>query len=164
MKRSVLHKSFVTTFDSSDTTCSLPTVGELEAIEASLGITFPKSYVEFITNFGAIYTPSILDLVTGGESEEAPPGASFDIQNFLKIDEIEDTSNSYWDAGMENTIVPIASDSMGNLFCFGRVVSSRRSDDSKVFVFDHDYCEVEEEYSTFDGWLSSFLTMKTALA
>jgi hypothetical protein len=30
-----------------------------------------------------VFTPSILDLVTGGESEQAPEGASFDVQEFF---------------------------------------------------------------------------------
>lgn len=160
MDRSQIHSQFADLFAADDPTKKISTLGEVKQLESTLGTTFPISYVEFITSIGSIFTPSLLDLVTGGESEEAPEGASFDVQNFLDLSEIEETAKAYWSAGMDESLIPIASDCMGNVFGFLRVADSERQDDQPIHVFDHDFSTVEEEHSTFDGWLESFIVMQ----
>ena len=129
-------------------------------VEKELDILFPNSFIEFSTRFGFLHTPSILDLVTGGESEVAPEGASFDIQEFFTPESIIETTQAYHSVGMDGTLVAIASDCMGNVFGFHKSVKSERADDAKLFVFDHDFNEISEEAESFDCWLRSFINLK----
>ena len=122
-------------------------------------MTFPRAYLAFLTGYGPIFTPDVLTLVTGGESEEAPEGASFDVREFFEPSEIIKTHQQYSSAGMENWLVPVAMDCMGNVFGFKREERQPRPDDSPVFLFDHDYCKIHQEADTFDSWLTSFLTL-----
>src|SRR5690348_13586123 len=122
MTRDELHGTFNRLFSTPSMTRELKAirVDELAQVEAGLSTIFPVSYVAFATKYGAIWTPSILDLVTGGDSGIAPEGVSFDVQSFWSADEIIASSKRYWSAGMESNLVGIASDCMGNVFGFRR--------------------------------------------
>jgi len=158
MTRAEIHATFTQLF-AADSPAPVP-IEDIRAAEGELVTTFPQSYLDFITCYGAIYTPAILDLVTGGESEIAPEGASFDVQNFLTPAEIVETTRLYWSGGMDNWVVAVASDCMGNVFGFRKDSSNARPEDSMVFIFDHDFCETKEESPGFDNWLLSFIRLK----
>jgi len=158
MQREQLHTVFAATFSAGD---PAPISAEaLSRAEVELQPLFPASFVAFATRVGAIFTPGILDLVTGGESEVAPPEASFDVQNFFTAEEIVETTRTYRVAGMDSWFVAIASDCMGNVFGFRQLTDSQRLDDAAVMVFDHDFCKTDVEAGSFDAWITSFLTMK----
>ena len=158
MKREDIHRSFVTEFASGEPSPS--GLNDLVRVERELGTIFPQSFVEFMTTFGAVHTPSILDLVTGGESEIAPEGASFDLQEIMTPDAILETTRMYHSGGMDASVVAIASDCMGNVFGFRRRADTERPDDAPLLVFDHDFCKVSEEAKSFDDWLKSFVELK----
>ncbi|MBK1791633.1 SMI1/KNR4 family protein [Persicirhabdus sediminis] len=164
MTRTETHRLFTESFASSYHEASIPSHSDVILVEQNLSRTFPRSYIDFITKYGAVYTPSILDLVTGGENEEAPEDASFDVQNFIELSSLIDEAKAHWEAGMSDTMIPIASDCMGNLFGFARQTNETRPADLPVLVFDHDFGTIENEHDSFDSWLKSFLDMKTALA
>ena len=158
MQREQLHATFTAAFSEGD---SAPiTADALSRTEVELQTIFPASFVAFATRFGAIFTPGILDLVTGGDSEVAPPGASFDVQNFFSDEEIIETTRMYHDAGMDRWFIAIASDCMGNVFGFRQQTEPPRIDDAVLMVFDHDFCKTAVEAESFDAWITSFLTMK----
>lgn len=158
MNRQEIHRSFVTEFASGEPCPS--TLDDLVRVEKELGTVFPQSFVDFMTSFGAVHTPSILDLVTGGESEIAPEGASFDVQEICTPDAILATTRMYHSGGMDESVVAIASDCMGNVFGFRKCADAKRPDDATLLIFDHDFCEVSEEAESFDSWLKSFLDLK----
>ncbi len=135
------------------------TAGDLRRVEEELKVTFPVAYLAFLTQHGAVFTPSILDLVTGGESEQPPEGASFDVQEFFEPDEIIETHRLYSSGGMEDSLVPVAMDCMGNVFGFKREECHPRPDDRGVLFFDHDFCKIHQEADSFDAWLASFLQL-----
>ena len=126
--------------------------------------TSPLPFLEFATHHCPIFTPSILDLVTGGDSEQPPEGASFDVRQFFEPREIVETHRLYSSGGMEDWLVPFAIDSMGNVFGFKREKHHPRPDDSPVFLFDHDFCEISEEAQSFGAWLESFLRLSSSAA
>ena len=158
MKREEIHRSFVAEFASGEPSPS--DLNDLVRVEKELGTIFPQSFIEFMTAFGTVHTPSILDLVTGGESEIAPEGASFDVQEIMTPDAMLETTRMYHSAGMDESVVAIASDCMGNVFGFRKCTDTERPDDSSLVIFDHDFCEVSEEAESFDSWLKSFLDLK----
>jgi len=158
MKREEIHRRFVTEFASGESCPSAQ--ADLVRVEKVLGTIFPQSFVQFMTTFGAVHTPRILDLVTGGESEVAPEGASFDVQEFMTPDAILETTRMYHSGGMDESVIAIASDCMGNVFGFRKCAGSERPDDAALLIFDHDFCKVSEEAKSFDSWLKSFLDLK----
>ena len=159
MNRLEVHTQFADRFAETNESQKIPSIEDIQQLEVRLGTIFPASYVQFITQIGPIFTPTLLDLVTGGESEEAPEGASFEVQNFFDLPEIEEAAKAYWAAGMDKSLIPFASDSMGNLFGFLRRIEPQRIDDLPLHIFDHDFDTIEEEQISFDGWLESFIIM-----
>lgn len=158
ISREEIHSRFVGRFAAPRSKRTLTvTDQDLRRAEEQLKTTFPKSFVTFLIRHGPVFTPSILDLVTRGESEKAPEGARFDVQEFLEPKQIIETHRLYSGAGMEEWLVPIAMDCMGNVFGFRREERGPRSDDRPVGFFDHDYCKTHQEAPAFDAWLSSFL-------
>ena len=158
MNREQLHTAFGDSF-AADGSAPISEDALLGA-EGELQTLFPTSFMSFAKKNGAIFTPDILDLVTGGESEIAPPGASFDVQNFFTAEEIVETTRTYHEGGMDSWFIAIASDSMGNVFGFRQHTESPRLDDAVLMVFDHDFCKTDVEAESFDGWITSFLNMK----
>lgn len=158
MTREQLHTAFADSFAEDGSACIA--ADALSEAEDELQTLFPASFVAFAKDVGAIFTPSLLDLVTGGESEIAPPGASFDIQNFLTAEEIVETTRAYHEGGMETWFIAVASDSMGNVFGFRQHTEAPRPDDATLMVFDHDFCKTDVEAESFDTWIASFLNMK----
>lgn len=160
MTREEIQSSFVKRFFAPRQNGANPVTSEaLCRVEKELKISFPTAYFNFLTQHGPVFTPSILDLVTGGDTEQPPAGASFDVQEFFNSTEIVKTHQLYTSGGMEAWLVPIASDSMGNVFGFKREEISPRPNDSPVWIFDHDFCEIHLVAESFDGWLASFLRL-----
>jgi hypothetical protein len=160
MSREEIHSTFVGRFSGPRLKPAAPvTADDLHRVEEELKLTFPTSYVAFLTHHGPVFTPSILDLVTGGDSEQPPEGASFDVQEFFEPNQIIETHRLYSNGGMEDWLVPVAMDCMGNVFGFKREQHPSRPDDSPVFFFDHDFCKIHQEADSFDAWLASFLQL-----
>jgi hypothetical protein len=158
--REEIHTSFVNRF-ASPSLKPTPIVSDedLRRVENELGTTFPKSFTSFLTRHGPVFTPSVLKLVTGGESEQAPEGAGFDVQEFFEPNEIVETHRLYSSGGMEEWLIPIAMDCMGNVFGFKREQCIPPPDDCAVWFFDHDYFKIHQEAVGFDTWLASFLEL-----
>lgn len=162
MNREQYQSAFVSFFAASDP--SPIRNGDLARIEEELETLFPHSFLEFATKIGSVFTPSILELVTGRESENRPPEASFDVHNFFGADEIIEATKTYRVGGMNVEMIAVASDSMGNVFGFKQDKGPHRSDDAPLLVFDHDFCSLEIEASSFDLWILSFLKMRELVA
>src|SRR5216684_5887710 len=140
MSREEIHSTFVRRFSGPRPKPAAPVTAEdLCRVEQQLKVTFPAAFLAFLTQHGPVFTPGILDLVTGGESERRPEGASWDVQEFFQPDEIIETHRLYSSGGMEDWLVPVAMDCMGNVFGFKREEHLPRPEDRPVFFFDHDF-------------------------
>jgi hypothetical protein len=129
------------------------TAAQLNDAEAALGVIWPESYRLFAMAFGAIYTPSILDLVV-----ERKPGLS-DVQQFLtpKQSVIE---TRRWQLEPAGGCAAFASDCSGSFYAFRQLPATEpRPDDSAVWLFDHDVGEVVEQAASFDKWLEQYLQL-----
>jgi hypothetical protein len=157
MTRDQYQSEFVATFAVGSS--SPITLESLAQVETKLCTRFPSSYISFATKFGAMFTPMILDLVIGGDAKIPPAGASFDVQYFLSVAEIVETTRMYREGGMDDEMIAIASDSMGNVFGFRQQRDSFRHDDLALLIFDHDFCSVDTEADSFDSWIASFVRM-----
>src|SRR5580765_5463328 len=146
MTREEIHSSFVRQF-SAPRVKPVASVSEedLQRVERALKVTFPTAYFAFLTHYGPVFTPSILRLTADGASGQSPEAESFDVQEFFKPDEILETHRLYSSGGMEDWLIPVAMDCMGNVFGFKREEHDPRPDDCPVFFFDHDFCKIHKE-------------------
>ena len=148
--RSTIQQQFVARFHSSSGGPPRPqTDAELDFVEAALDTKLPVAYREFMTRFGTVHTPCVLDEIS--ESGLDHP----DVQDFLVTNEVVENTKGYWSAGMPDDVIGFASDCMGNMIGFRR--SRERRDDASVVFFDHDYVEVSEIASSFDEFLDWYL-------
>lgn len=129
------------------------TEADVEAAESALQSLWPDSYRRFALSCGALYAPSLLHLVV-----EQKPGYS-DVQQFLTP---RQTMTETRRSGLEplGTYVIFATDSGGNMFAFRDLPAFLpRPDDAAVWLFDHDNDTLAVEATSFDAWLSRFLSL-----
>jgi hypothetical protein len=160
MLRNEIHDSFVRRFSAPRLNPVAPvTADDLHRVERELKVTFPTAYFTFLTRYGPNFMPGVLELVTGSDSGQSREAARSDLREFFVPDEIVQTHRLYSSGGMEDWLVPVAMDSMGNVFGFKREEHKPRPDDGPVFFFDHDFCEIHQEAASFDAWLAFFLQL-----
>ena len=126
----------------------------LENIESEAVIKLPENFKTFINEYGEVYTPHLLDSICEGDHVLS------DIQNFLELEDIIETTKSYESAGMDTGFLAFASDCMGNLFMFRKSECVEESEDAKVYFFDHDYVTIEQEEKSFSKLLQRYLKIK----
>jgi hypothetical protein len=150
--RSELHHKFVERFHAGKR-IRPATTAQLADAEAALGVLWPESYRQFAMVCGAVYTPSLLDLVA-----EHKPGFG-DVQQFLTPKQSV-TETRRWRLEPEGGYAAFASDSSGSFFAFRQLTATEpRPDDAPVWLFDHEAGEVVEQAASFDAWLGRFLQL-----
>jgi hypothetical protein len=136
------------------------TDADLRAVEAALKTTFPRSYVEFATTHGPLFTPDILHKLVDAREAGKPAPKGFEVQEFFSASEIIDTHRLYVSGGMDDRLIPFAMDCGGSVFGFRQEEKAERPDDAVVLFFDHDYCKVSVQADSFDAWLEAFLVLE----
>lgn len=129
------------------------TAAQLTDAETALGVLWPEAYRQFAMACGAVYTPSILDLVV-----EHKPGFG-DVQQFLTPKQSV-TETRRWLLDPEGGCAAFAGDCSGSFFAFRQLSATEpRPDDAAVWLFDHDAEEFVKQAETFDEWLGRFLRL-----
>jgi hypothetical protein len=150
--RSEVHRAFAERFHAGKRTRPA-TAEQLAGAEAALGVLWPVSYRQFAMTSGAIFTPSLLDLVV-----ERKAGFG-DVQQFLTPKQSV-TETRRWRLEPEGGCAAFASDGSGSFFAFRQLAAmAPRADDAAVWLFDHDAGEVVEQAASFDEWLARFLRL-----
>ena len=159
MERAQIHREFVEKYSEPRMKEAIQVTPDVFVpIENALSVTFPSAYLEFITRYGPVFTPKLLDaIVTSRESGTKEETEVFDVKEFLEPTAIIESHRLNVSGGMEDWLVPVAMDCMGNSFGFKREKYSARPDDSPVFLFDHDFCQIIQVAESFDNWLAGFL-------
>jgi hypothetical protein len=153
MTRAERHRQFVDRFSDGRPKVAVSD-SEFERAEAALGMRFPFTYQSFITTYGPVFTPDVLDAVVDN-------GRGMDVAEFFAPLICVETTDDYRLAGMPYWLVAFARDCMGNVFCFERdEFDADRPDDATVWFFDHDFCEASIASESFDTWLTSFLDLR----
>jgi hypothetical protein len=126
---------------------------QLADAESALGLLWPESYRQFALTCGAVYSPSLHDLIV-----ERKPGYS-DVQQFLTPKQAV-TETRRWNLQLGDDCVAIASDCSGNWFAFRKLnASPTRLDDAAIWLFDHENDTVEVEAKSFEEWINRFLSL-----
>ena len=121
--------------------------------ESALGVLWPESYRQFALACGAVYSPSLLDLIVARK-----PGFS-DVRQFLTPKQsVMETRR--WRLEPAGGCLAFASDCSGNWFAFRELAGSPpRADDAAVWLFDHENETVEVEAKSFEEWINRFLSL-----
>lgn len=131
-----------------------PATGDqIAEAELALGVLWPESYRQFALAYGAVYSPSLLDLIV-----KRKPGFS-DVQQFLTPKQSV-TETRRWRLDPADGCALFASDSSGNWFTFRELAGSPpRVDDAAVWIFDLENETVEVEAESFEEWIERFLSL-----
>jgi hypothetical protein len=152
MTRSELHSAFAARFHSGKR-LRPATAAQLDEAEAALGVLWPESYRQFAMTCGAVYAPSLLDLIV-----EQKPGFS-DVQQFLTPRQSV-TETRRWRLDPEGGCAAFAMDCSGSFLAFRQLAATKpRPDDAGVWLFDHEADEVIEQAQSFDEWVGRFLQL-----
>jgi|SRR6516164_524379 hypothetical protein len=127
----------------------LVTAQQLDVLEKALRTKLPIAYRQFMIRHGVVHSQGILDEIVGKELEHP------DVQDFLEPHQAIEDTKAYWEAGMPENVIGVASDCMGNIIGFHRQDSC--TDDAPVVFFDHDFVEVNEIAPSFDEFLGWYL-------
>ena len=129
------------------------TAVQLADAEAALGVLWPEAYRQFAMVCGAVYTPSLLDLVV----KHMPRFG--DVQQFLTPKQSV-TETRRWQLEPEGGCAAFAYDCSGSFFAFRQLPATEpRSDDAAVWLFDHEVGDFVAQATTFDEWLARFLQL-----
>jgi hypothetical protein len=127
---------------------------KFEMIEAELGFKFPPSYREAMISFGASDVMiTLLDTIVDQNLDLR------DVTEIIRPAKIYKEMIGGQKAGMPNHLIPIASDCMGNSFCFSTHEVSDSAKEIPIYFFDHDFDEVDLEADCFEDWLKAYLNI-----
>ncbi len=126
---------------------------QVAAAETALGLLWPDSYRQFALACGAVYCPSILDLIVESKTDYS------DVQQFLTPRQSV-TETRRWQLEPSGGCLAFATDCMGSFFAFRHLpASSPRPDDAPVWLFDHEEVAIVVQAASFDEWVSRFLSL-----
>jgi cell wall assembly regulator SMI1 len=123
---------------------------DIEKLKTELNITIPNEVKLFLTEYGNIYTPEILDLIVDNEIDLN------DIQEFWKPERIIYDKQNEWTAQLSTDLIPFASDSMGNIFGFLTTELNEEKESCAIHFFDHDFDTVEKVADSFSEWIDNY--------
>ncbi|MBF8149627.1 SMI1/KNR4 family protein [Winogradskyella sp. F6397] len=122
----------------------------IEKLKAELNIIIPNQVKLFLTEYGNIYSPEILDLIVDNEID------LWDIQEFWTTERIIYDKQNEWTAQLSVDLIPFASDSMGNIFGFLTAELNEEKQSCSVHFFDHDFNTVEKIANSFSEWIDQY--------
>jgi hypothetical protein len=129
----------------------------LKRLEVTYSFTLPKSYIDFLSTVGSVYTPEILDSVVEIESELES------LQDIYSVEAAIEMTNGWQGVGMPKNLFAFANDAMGNKFCFDmKQCVSPRCSDLPVYFFDHDFGTTDVVTNSFLEFLESYVELEKA--
>lgn len=79
----------------------------------------------------------------------------YDVQDFIDPLKIKEETDEYINGGMPTGYIGFALDCMGNMFCF-KYDELKEKKDAKIYIFDHDFCEINKVADSFSKWIKKF--------
>lgn len=144
-----IFNKFRTRFDKNDD-LEKASESDIEKLKKELKINIPNDFELFLTEYGNIYTPDILDIIVDNEID------LYDVQEFWTTERIIYDKQNEWTAQLSTDLIPFASDSMGNIFAFLTSDLKEKKESSAVYFFDHDFDTVEKLTDSFSEWIDNY--------
>lgn len=123
---------------------------DIERLKSELGIIIPNEVKLFLTEFGNIYSPELLDLIVDNEID------LWDIQEFWTTERIIYDKQNEWTSQLSTDLIPFASDSMGNIFGFLTADLKQEKESCAVYFFDHDLETIKKVSNSFSEWINQY--------
>jgi cell wall assembly regulator SMI1 len=125
---------------------------DLRSVEAKFKIAFPDEYMEQVLAVGLPRGPKLLDAICDLELD------LHDLNNFCTPEEIISETEGWREVGLPDHLLVIATDSMGNKFCFDiSELSNGPTLAAAVIFWDHDFGETEKLADSFTDLLLGYL-------
>ncbi len=122
------------------------TLQALAQVERELGFVFPDDYRAAVLSVDLPRpTIALLESVLEQDIEFSV------VNNFFQPHDIIETTQSWHKIGLRKDLIAFANDCSGNLFCFPSSDSLRVA--GTVWLWDHDFDEVDEVAKTFGDWV-----------
>jgi hypothetical protein len=134
--RTELFASFARLFARQSNDFRPATHAELAALSVKLDCHLSASYVQFMTQCGALYCPNILRLTLQFELEHP------DLRQFFSPTMVWEKTREAWQKDLPKDLFVFATDCMGNPFCFRRC-REPQDDAPVIFVPSQDAEPVE---------------------
>jgi hypothetical protein len=129
------------------------TAAQLAEVEATLGVLLPGAYRQFALACGAVFAPSLTDLVA-----DRRPGYSAPQQFLTPKQAVTETLR--WGLDPAGACLAFAADEAGSWFAFRQLPGAApRPDDAAVWLFDLEDGAATVEAESFDGWVERFLAL-----
>ena len=106
-------------------------IKKIDKVEEILKVKFNLSYRILLKKFGSFYCPNLLDLLVNQESKIP------DLYSLIKLEDLIEMNNGYWNGGMPKEYFLFGLDCMGNAFCF-----SMKKYSNEIYFFDHDFLTI----------------------
>ena len=148
LKMEIFNK-FSTRFDKNDA-LEKASESDIENVKKELKIILPNDFKLFLTQYGNIYTPDIIDIIIDKEIDLN------DVQEFWTTEKIIYDKQNEWTAQLNPDLIPFASDSMGNIFAFLTSDLKEKKESCAVYFFDHDFDTVEKIAPSFSEWIDNY--------
>lgn len=126
---------------------------KIVSLEKTYGVTFPSKYISLLKEANPIYCPDLLDYISDNDM------GIYDVQDFIDPSKIREETDEYINGGMLNGYIGFALDCMGNMFCF-KYDELKEKEEAKIYIFDHDFCEINEVADSFSKWIKKFNSIK----
>lgn len=130
------------------------TLFSIEGMENTYNIKLPLAYKYLILNYGDIWTPSISKIVVDNDLELNT------LIEFWRIENIIEDKTNEWISNLDENVMPFASDSMGNIFCFKTVDLNADFDNAKIYLYDHNFETIDYIADNFVMFIESYLKIK----
>lgn len=117
-------------------------IAKIKQIEKTLNLKFNSSYRFLLQKYGSFYCPNLLDILVKQESKIP------DLNSIIKLEDLIELNNGYWNGGMPKEYFLFGLDCMGNAFCF-----SKKNYSNEIYFFDHDFLTITKiADSLIDLW------------
>ena len=124
------------------------TLAEIAAAERLLGVSFPESYRQFLSDFG-----------WGRFSHQELYGLGSDVPTNIDLVRNTIAERSEMEPNLPAYLVPVMNDGFGNHYCLD--TSSKKNGESALVFWDHEQRSNQipgQVAVTFDVWLIDLLT------
>ena len=128
----------------------LETDASIEHLERKFKVFLPEIYKSFLKEIGNVFTPEILNIVVDKEID------LLEVNEFWEIEQIIFDKENEWTSNLSTELIPIANDSLGNLFAFSNEELTKNNIKIGIYFFDHDFNTIEKIANSFENWIEKF--------
>jgi len=127
---------------------------DLKRVETAFALTLPDDYTRQVTAAGLPWAPDLLTAIVDRRLH------MHDLSHLCTPTEIIEETTDWRPIGLPENLLVIASDSMGNKFCFDITqLSDGPTQKAAIYFWDHDFGDTSKVASSFSTWIAGFVKL-----